>query len=160
MKIQFRDPRLIAAFSLAQTQLGIHEIPGIEDNPQILQYQRTTWYDQHGDDIAWCSSFVNWCVENAGLTGTGSPRAKSWLEWGRETLEPVQGDICILSRKGGGHVGFLVTGGRGDLVMLGGNQSNKVSMDTMENSRVLGFRTMYATFAGPSGNDLDTDGNS
>jgi len=146
-----RHPNLQIAYAQALTQFGTHEIQGPDDSPDILKFQETTWFDEHGDDIAWCSSFMNWCMIQARLPHTESPRARSWLDWGEGTKEPVQGDLCILTREGGGHVGFLVTGGKGDLALLGGNQSDKVSIETYPESRVLGFRTMYATFAAPNG---------
>ncbi|KKK66354.1 hypothetical protein LCGC14_2964930, partial [marine sediment metagenome] len=37
------------------------------------------------DETPWCSSFVNFCVCEAGynpIKETGSARARSWLSWG------------------------------------------------------------------------------
>ncbi|WP_436835837.1 hypothetical protein [Enterobacter asburiae] len=51
------------------------------------------------------------------------------------------GCIAVLTRDGGGHVGFVV--GRapnGDVMLLGGNQSDQVCMRAFAPSRVTGYR--------------------
>lgn len=50
----------ITAFDLAQRFIGIKEVPGSTSNPQVLAFLRldNAWPD--GDDVAWCSAFVNY----------------------------------------------------------------------------------------------------
>src|SRR5205823_13988318 len=93
--------------------LGVAEIPGPQDNPRIVMYHRTTQGGAADDETAWCSSFVNYCVEQTGLPGTDSKAARSWhdQDWGRVvTPAPVEGDLVVFSRRSpteeGGHVGF------------------------------------------------------
>jgi hypothetical protein len=44
------------------------------------------------------------------------------------------------TREGGGHVGFIVgTDARGNLMVLGGNQSNAVSIAPFAKSRATGY---------------------
>ncbi|MBO0155285.1 TIGR02594 family protein, partial [Vibrio parahaemolyticus] len=57
-------------------------------------------------------------------------RAKEWKGFGKNISEPIHGALGIKSRKGGGHVAFVVgksPDGR-HLYMLGGNQSNQVNI--------------------------------
>ena len=52
----------------AASQLGIKEISGDDDNPQIIHYAVESGFTGIDDDeTAWCSIFVNWCATKAGL---------------------------------------------------------------------------------------------
>lgn len=135
---------------IALAELGVAEVQGQEHNPRILEYLATTTLDRalaEQDETAWCSAFANWCVEKAGVKGTDSAWARSWLQWGREPrpLEEVPvGAILIFSRGDGGHVGFWAGPGenhRPDIIrVLGGNQGNKVQVSSYPASRLLGIR--------------------
>jgi len=141
--MNIRDHRLQIAYQYAIGSYGEREYEGIKNNPNISRYMNATWYGLNDDSVPWCSAFVNWCMLNANIDRTESPRAKSWLEWGEETNQPVAGDIVVLTRSGGGHVGFYVSGGRGRIALLGGNQSDSVCISDYEASRVIGIRTIF-----------------
>ncbi|WP_221129598.1 TIGR02594 family protein [Rhizobium lentis] len=127
------DPYDIARREL---QLGVREDsrPG-HDNPRIRAYHATTVGGAMPDEVAWCSSFVNYCVEQAGLRGTDSKVARSWRLWGQEVSRNdwKEGDIVVFWRgsAGGtkGHVAFLVSWDGDRPYVLGGNQSNRVCID-------------------------------
>jgi len=128
----------------ALCELGIKEIVGEEHNPRVLEYHDTTTLDADTDEVPWCSSFVNWCIEQAGLKGTRSAAARSWLQWGREVSEPCLGCLVVLSRGDSptsGHVGFYIESvNHGKHVnILGGNQSNTVKLETFPVERVLAY---------------------
>ena len=54
--------------------------------------------------------------------------------------EPAYGCIVTFTRDGGGHVGFVVGKDKhGNLMVLGGNQSNMVSIAPFQRSRVTGY---------------------
>lgn len=138
--------------AIKEMDAGISEIAGPGDDPRIVQYHSTTTLDATDDEVPWCSSFVNWCVERAGFAPTRSAMARSWLEWGIQLDPPAYGSIVIISRGGGeqpgpkvinapGHVGFYVGHSRPlELAILGGNQGDAVSIHHYPQSRVLGFR--------------------
>ena len=93
----------------------------------------------------WCSAFANWCVVNSGAKGTGLSSARSWLEWGVPVSSPMFGSLVILTRPSAenpkaGHVGFFVRQDQAGLWLLGGNQSNAVSIQPFEKSKLLGYR--------------------
>jgi uncharacterized protein (TIGR02594 family) len=132
----------IALQELAQ---GVAEIPGREDNPRIVMYHRTTEGGAAHDETAWCSSFVNYCVEQTGLQGTDSKAARSWhdQDWGRDvTTAPIEGDIVVFSRhsptEDGGHVGFFITDEDDQIRILGGNQHNRISIGLYPKDGSLG----------------------
>jgi TIGR02594 family protein len=116
---------------IAKQELGVKEIPKITaNNPRIIEYHSTTgkFLD---DETPWCSSFVNWVVGRAGIKGTNSARALSWQSWGTRLDKPAYGSIGVIKWSKGGHVGFVVgikrdRNGKEKIILLGGNQSNKV----------------------------------
>ncbi len=65
----------------AELALNVAETPGPANNPRIVLYHSTTSGSSAGDETAWCSSFVNYCVEQAGFSGTDSKWARSWHEF-------------------------------------------------------------------------------
>lgn len=128
---------------IAIGELGELEIAGDEDNPRIVEYLQTTTLPgvlAMQDETAWCSAFVNWCVQESGLEGTKSAAARSWMTWGKPVAAPRQGCITVFSRDGGGHVAFFIQEVGGLLYVLGGNQGNRVCIAGYPRSRLLGFR--------------------
>ncbi|MGE3624572.1 MAG: TIGR02594 family protein [Bdellovibrionales bacterium] len=128
---------------------GIKEYPGaLKNNPIILR-----WANQLGlkwitnDEVPWCALFVGACLRDVGIKAPASAAAKSYLNWGRELTFPHRGAIAVLDRKNaagksiGGHVAF-VAGRRSDgkLMLLGGNQSNKVCIVPVDPARVISYR--------------------
>lgn len=123
-----------------EKQRGVMESIGLADNPRIVEYHATTTLRATDDEVPWCSSFVNWCMTQAGYKGTRSAAARSWLTWGVKIDTPVEGCIVVLTRPGGGHVGFYVSGHKsGTIKILGGNQSDEVRVSGYLESRVLGY---------------------
>jgi uncharacterized protein (TIGR02594 family) len=88
-------------------------------------------------------SFVNYCVEQAGLHGTDSKAALSWQNWSDDgTPHPREGDVVVFRRHGpsgsGGHVGFWLGDGGDKIRVLGGNQGNTISIKNLPKDGVLG----------------------
>ena len=122
------------AVAQAELALDVREIAGPGNNPRIVLYHSTTSGGTAPDATPWCSSFVNYCVEQAGRKGTDSKWARSWHEknWGQDVIdEPRPGDIVVWRRQTPsedlGHVAFFVEKiGDGFIRVLGGNQSDRV----------------------------------
>jgi len=72
------------------------------NNSEILKYLNSTSLSgselARNDGTAWCSSFVNWCLIKAGVSGTNNALADSWKNWGRELSEPKYGAITVVTR--------------------------------------------------------------
>lgn len=94
----------------------------------------------------WCAAFVNTVLRANGQQGTGSLAARSFLNWGRPTNNPQQGDIVVMSRGGDtskGHVGFYMgRDSNGNILVLGGNQGDAVNIKAVNPNSILGARTM------------------
>jgi uncharacterized protein (TIGR02594 family) len=125
--------------TIAEDEIGEKEVPGLNHNPRIIEYHRETTLSATTDEVPWCSSFVNWVMKRAGYTPTRSAAARSWATYGKDT-PPVQGCIVVLTRNGGGHVGFYVKSSANYVWVLGGNQSNAVNISAYPKSRVIAYR--------------------
>lgn len=96
--------------------------------------------------VEWCAAFVGSLLELHGYERTDSLMARSYLYYGEIVSEPKIGDVVIFSRgpRPWGHVGFYIydqmIDGELHYIVLGGNQSNKISVDAYPVSRLLGIR--------------------
>lgn len=93
-----------------------------------------------GKSSLWCADFMNLVERRAGREGAGSRMAMAYLGYGTRVSKPQPGDIVVLSRKGGGHVGYFVGWEDGKIVVLSGNHGRKVGIGTYPASRVVGYR--------------------
>ncbi len=123
-------------FDIAVQEKGVKEIRGRVDNPRIVEYHQTTTLRATDDETPWCSAFVNWCMQQAGIQGTNSASSRSWRNWGKRLREPRKGCIVCFN----GHVGFYDSERGRKIMILGGNQSNQVNIIPYSKSRVLTYR--------------------
>ena len=121
----------------AISQFGVKELTGNNDGTKVEEYLATTGL---GKGNPWCSSFVNWSMEQNGINGTNSARALSWNNWGKSLSKPAYGSIATMTRKGGGHVGFVAgVNSKGKIVLLGGNQGDMVKYAAYDQSKFVHF---------------------
>lgn len=143
------------AFDIAQRFVGIEEVGGNMDNPQILAMLRLDNKWPEHDEVPWCSGFVNYICWLCRLPRSKSLMARSWLTVGQGIhLDDAEaGDIVIIKRGKGeqpgpevttapGHVGFYA-GRAGDLIeILGGNQGDTVKVSRYAVGSLLGIRRL------------------
>lgn len=128
--------------TVARRYIGTTEIPGKSHSPTIQRWLRDlkAWWSD--DETPWCGTFVAHCLTAAGLAKPEQwYRAKAYQFYGHALVGPAPGCLVVFERPGGGHVGFVVgrdAGGR--LMVLGGNQGNKVSIAPFDTSRVIAYR--------------------
>ena len=131
-------------FDIATREIGVRSCPPGSSNPRITTYHDQTNLRGYDDKASWCSSFVNWVLAQAGITGTGSALARSWLDWGVPLQTPRPGCITVLSREDPagwkGHVGFFVRQDDEHVYLLGGNQLDEVRLHFYPRANLLGFR--------------------
>lgn len=135
----------------ASRHIGLTEIPGkAAHNKTLLQWladmgrysaeSRPWWQD---DETPWCGLFVGRMLGGAGrFVVPNWFRASAWNDPSamHRLDKPAYGCIVTFTRKGGGHVGFVVGKDRaGNLLVLGGNQGNRVSIAAFAPSRVSGY---------------------
>lgn len=139
----FQPNEITDWMNIAKAELGVSEnTQDGQSNERIIEYHKETTLRATSDDVAWCSSFVNWVMKQAGYSGTKSAAAKSWLTWGRGLQQPMYGAITVIKgppvfdRKTGSssgyHVGFFIEDNDARTKLLGGNQKDKVCKMTFE----------------------------
>lgn len=129
---------------IAASRLGTREQAGLKDNPWIVALLAAVGLRNEHDETAWCSAFMNWVMRQAGLQGTGSAAARSWLAWGVPLAVPVVGCVVVFKRDPNpaqGHVALFLADLGDTLLVLGGNQGNAVSVAEYPKERMLGYRT-------------------
>jgi len=132
----------------ARTLVGTHEAAGPANSATILGWAkalgaRIVGMLYNADSVPWCGLFVATCFEHARIEpATIAVRAKSWATWGLnlrpEHLAP--GAVLVFDRKGGGHVGFYLGEDATSYHVLGGNQSDAVSIARLPKTRCIASR--------------------
>jgi uncharacterized protein (TIGR02594 family) len=127
----------------ANSWVGKHED---KNTKQLADFIQRAGIDIDPTSEAWCAAFVGAVLHKHGVKGTGAVNARSYLSWGKGTTTPVQGDVVVLWRGSPsswqGHVGFYAgTDANGNILILGGNQGDKVSIEAYNPKRLLAYRT-------------------
>lgn len=127
----------------AKKYIGLREIVGKQHNKTILGWIKSLggWFTD--DETPWCGTFVAHCLKVAGVAYPKHwYRALDYVNYGTNLVKPAYGCVAIKTRKGGGHVCFVV--GRdqktGKLVCIGGNQGNAVSYALYSDADFQEFR--------------------
>lgn len=129
----------------ARTYVGLREIAGSKHNPTIAGWWEKLKLHFRDDETAWCGAFVGGVCVESGLLPTKNPAgARNWLNFGVPLPKPALGAVVVFSRPGSawsGHVGFVAgQDAKGNLMVLGGNQGDMVSIKPFGRDRVLGYR--------------------
>jgi len=128
----------------AKIALGRHEA---RDRSWLMN-----WLKRDGRSLGdpsknpWCGDFVETCIRVAlpdepllGALGTNPYWARNWLLFGQE-IKPTPGAVLVFARGSGGHVGFAMGQDDTHFYVLGGNQSDAVTIARIAKSRILGAR--------------------
>jgi len=135
-------------YTIALGELGQREIVGSKHNPRIIEYHAATGLAATDDETSWCGSFVAWCMLQSGVKydSKKAAAARSWLSFGAPVDEPEIGDLVILWRVSPsdwrGHVGFYDGQTKNNILILGANQDNEVSVKSYPKSQLLGYRRL------------------
>lgn len=135
----------------ALKHLGVKETTGHKHTPIILRWWQVIKRGGIKDDeTPWCAAFVGAQLEAVGIRSSRFESARSYLTWGRALYAPAVGAVVVFERgRNSGHVGFVMgQNTKGQLVVIGGNQSNAVTIAAFERSRVLGYFW-------PAGHEID-----
>mgnify|MGYP002640133589 CR=1 FL=1 len=129
------------ALGSATEKLGWNET---DSTGKLTDYLQNNGQGINPAETAWCAAFVNSTLNESGLNGTGLLNARSFLDWGEDVSDPQEGDLVVLSRGDStwqGHVGFFKGyDTQGNILILGGNQGDEVSIKSYSKDRLLGFR--------------------
>lgn len=141
----------VTAIAVASKFLGLEEIQGPKNNPLIQwAFSLCEFGLDTPDSVPWCSAFAQIPSFVLGLPRSKSAAARSWLKVGTpvELKDALRGnDVVVLGRGSNpaqGHVGFFAgfAAEAGKVLILGGNQSDQVSIDVFAADRIVGIRRL------------------
>ena len=128
----------------AQSALGRHEA---RDRSWLMD-----WLKRDGRSLGdpsktpWCGDFVETCIRVAlsdepllGVLGSNPYWARNWMLFGQQ-VPPILGAVLVFERGSGGHVGFAIGQDDTHFYVLGGNQSDAVTIARIAKSRLIGAR--------------------
>jgi uncharacterized protein (TIGR02594 family) len=139
----------ITLYDVAQRFIGVQEVPGNASNPAVLAMLKLDGDWPQGDDVPWCSAFVNYAAWLLRLPRSKSLAARSWLTVGKPVTEAEATagyDVVVLKRPPSptaGHVGLFAGWDGKNVLMLGGNQGDKVCVAPYAKSRIIGIRRLW-----------------
>lgn len=132
---------------------GTHEVVGKGSNKTIMAWrdelnaaagvnplaQKIVGYGD--DDIPWCGLFAAIVAFRAGKAVVANPLwARNWQNFGVKSPAAGLGDCLVFVRNGGGHVGWYIAEDAKAYHVLGGNQSNAVTITRIEKGRCIAVR--------------------
>lgn len=163
--------------AVAQKEVGQQEIAGPDENRRIQQYLSTLTDfenlatdpkvkrlpreekeqrikemvaagEKPRDDLHdWAWGFVEWTLNQAGISGAKSSDPDAWLKWGYAIDGPRVGAVAIVKGSENNHIGFVVKVHDQLVELLAGNQSNSVSIKHIPRSDIAGYRMPIASAA-------------
>ncbi|MGQ0611049.1 MAG: NlpC/P60 family protein [Paracoccaceae bacterium] len=130
----------------ARRLVGTAEVPGPGNSRTILSWAEGADIAYEADEVPWCGLFVAHCL-GASLPDEPLPAqplgARQWLKFGRP-VQPQVGAVLVFWRgtpQGwAGHVGFCWAEDTTHFHVLGGNQSDAVTIARIARGRLLGAR--------------------
>lgn len=142
--------------SVARSWVGRKELPGTLNDPLILAMLRLDASWPAGDEVPWCSAFLNFVCMQLGLPRSRGLAARSWIPVGRpiELAVAAPGfDVVVLKRSDGapgaevleasGHVAAFERLEGARVMVTGGNQGNAVSTAWFPAPRVIAVRRLF-----------------
>ena len=128
---------------VALAEHGVAEIQGGE-NPRIIEYFKSTNYHATEDEVPWCAAFVSWVLDQCKLDNPATVTARNFERYGVELPDWRVGAIAVLWRGSPnattGHVGFVIAVHGDQIVLLGGNQGNRVDLAIYPKTQLLSYR--------------------
>lgn len=157
-KLPIKYPGTIGPITLAALEL----LAPVGDTTPIWVQEARRYYGLHerqdaaqldkalgmrARETAWCGAFVGMVIA-ATLPNEPLPAnplgARNWTKFGMVLPEPQIGAVAVFwrgTRDGWqGHVGFVVGHDKTHLHILGGNQSDAVTISRIAKDRLLGYR--------------------
>ncbi len=145
---------------IAYDLIGIKEIVGYKHSPIILGWAKELGLGDiyTNDELAWCGLFFAYVMMKAdrrvvlpGHDKYDYLRALKYINM-LNVIEVSEGDECvgdilIFQRPEGGHIGLCASRSETTYSVLGGNQSNMVSLTNIAKTRcVKRLRPIYKTY--------------
>ncbi len=131
---------------------GTKETPGSVNNSVIMGWAKYLGVEvvYTADSVPWCGLWARYIAKRAGKSGPKHPLwALNWINFGSRIGQPCLGDIVVFTRDGGGHVGIYIAEDKETYHVLGGNQSDSVSITRIYKKRLVQARRPFVNFFMP-----------
>lgn len=126
---------------MASSYLGLKEGAGASNNAKVVELYALAGHPEVKQDaVAWCAAFVGAVLAKSKLETTGSLWALDYAKWGQKLDRPFYGCVGVKKRDGGGHVGFVIGANKTQIILLGGNQGDAVSVAAFPRENFVAFR--------------------
>lgn len=127
---------------------GMQEVAGPKSNPDILAMAEELGIPMDDDSLtSWCSISLCYFAKKLGYEQPNSAAARSWLTMPIKVMKPALGDVVVLWRESPaswkGHVALFVNWDNNFVYLLGGNQSDSISIAKFPKDRIIGVRRMH-----------------
>lgn len=127
---------------------GTKEVPGSGNNPEIMSWAREVGLQStySADSIPWCGLFAAVVAKRAGKEVPTNPLwALNWRHFGEPVSSPLLGDVLVKTRTTStgtvaGHVAFVLGSDKTHWHVIGGNQSDAVTIARINKKDRLWFR--------------------
>lgn len=144
---------------------GTLEHKGTDNNPSIVK-----WAAELGkpvadvykaDSVPWCGLFMGIVAKRSGYEPPKSPLwALSWATFGERAECGKLGYVLVFVRNGGGHVGLYCFETKDAYGVLGGNQSDSVTISLISKKRLYTVRKpIYELMEPPNVRSIIMDDN-
>jgi uncharacterized protein (TIGR02594 family) len=128
---------------IAEKEKGVTEVPGIKNNPRVLEYHASTSLKAKDDETSWCSAFASWVLQQAGYKSPKTAWARDFENYGTKLTSPKYGCLMGFERNapgGDSHISFYVSEDDIYYYVLGGNQDNQVKVKGYPKSSMIYMR--------------------
>ena len=128
-------------YAEAKRRMGLHEVTNRSALMAWLRSDGKTLGDPA--KLPWCGDFVETCIAltlPSEVLPSNPYYALNWAKVGVDLSKGALGAILVFKRPGGGHVGFYAGEDATTVSVLGGNQSNRVSITTISKARLYAIR--------------------
>lgn len=129
--------------------LGTNEVPGRGSSAVIEAWRDELNAARPGligdgfpdDSVPWCGLFAAIVAHRAGKVVPAQPLwARNWAKFGMAAPSAALGDVLVFVRDGGGHVAFYIAEDSNNYHVLGGNQSDSVTITRIGKDRCVARR--------------------
>lgn len=135
---------------VAFAELGTKEFSGSASNERVEDYLASATTDRSliNDAVPWCAGFGNFCLQTGTrglatpLQGTRSLMAKSFKLYGKP-VRGQRGAIAVFDRPpdpASGHIAFMLGEGDTWIDVIGGNQSDAVTIERYNKNNLIALR--------------------
>ena len=127
---------------------GTYDAPGNADNTEIIGWANELGIKgyKHSDE-PWCGLFMAYVTHQAKESSLPDQPlwALNWLHFGQQAPQgPFFGDVlCFKRRPAGGHVALYIAEDMSCYHVLGGNQSDAVTITRFMKSALVGWRRPF-----------------